>query len=102
MFDWLQFEKREGSRKDRDIIVLALSTCGFCKRGLEFLDSHNFTYRFIYLDTLAKEERRKISEEFRENFKQRSLYPALIVDNKDFQLGFIQKAWEKTLGLEKG
>lgn len=100
MFDWLQFEKHEGSRNSQDVIVLALSTCGFCKRGLEFLDNHDISYRYTYIDTLPKEHRRKIAEEFKEKFKQRGLYPTLIVDESDFQLGFIEKDWEKSLGLK--
>jgi len=100
MFDWLQFEKHEGSRNGHDVIVLALSTCGFCKRGLEFLDKHDISYRYVYIDTLPKEQRRKVAEEFKEKFKQRGLYPTLIVDEDDFQLGFIEKAWAKSLGLK--
>lgn len=99
MFDWLQFEKHEGTWKKKDLVVLALSTCGFCKRGMEYLNARDIDYKYVYLDNLSKEERKKVSEEFRDNFKQRSLFPALIIDNTDFQLGFIEKAWDRSLGL---
>lgn len=99
MFDWIDFEIHDGSRQERDVKVLALSTCGFCKRGMEFLDSHNIKYQYLYVDLLPKEQRKRLSEEFKEKFKQRGLYPTLIVDDEEFQLGFIEKAWAKSLGI---
>lgn len=99
MFDWIDFEIHDGSRQELDVKVLALSTCGFCKRGMEYLDSHDIKYQYLYVDTLPKEQRKRISEEFKEKFKQRGLYPTLIVDDKEFQLGFIEKAWAKSLGI---
>jgi hypothetical protein len=34
MFDTVPFTIEEGNSKGHDIIVFALSTCGFCKRAL--------------------------------------------------------------------
>ncbi len=101
MFDWVPFEKHEGSWKEKDVIVLALSTCAFCKRGMEYLKDKDITFRYVYVDKLNPEEKKKISEEFKEKFGQRGLYPTIIVDDSDFQLGFIKKAWDKSLGLEE-
>ena len=100
MFDWVSFEKHEGSWKEKDVIVLALSTCGFCKRGMEFLDKNDIEYRYVHVDELTPEEKKRISEEFKDKFGQRGLYPTIIVDDADYQLGFIEKAWRKTLGFE--
>jgi len=99
MFDWIDFETHPGTRKEKEVKVLALSTCGFCARGLEFLEKHNIEYKFIYVDKLPKKDRKKITEEFKEKFGQRVLFPGLIVDDEDYQLGFIEKAWTTSLGL---
>lgn len=100
MFDWISFETEPGGKKEKEVKVLALSTCAFCARGMEFLKKHDIEYKYIYVDTFSKEDRKKISEEFKEKFKQRGLFPTLIIDEKDFQLGFIEKAWTRSLGLE--
>jgi len=101
MFDWITFELQPGKNSEKDVKVLALSTCAFCARGMEFLKNHDIEYKYIYVDRFSKDERKKIAEEFRDKFKQRGLFPTLIVDDEDFQLGFIEKAWTKSLGLEK-
>lgn len=100
MFDWLEFEIQPGNRKEKDVKVLALSTCAFCARGIEFLKKHDIEFKYIYVDRFSKEERKKIADEFKDRFKQRGLFPTLIVDEKDFQLGFIEKAWIRSLGVE--
>jgi len=100
MFDWVPFEKHEGSWKDKDVILLALSTCAFCKRGMEYLNNKDIEYRYVYVDTLSPEQKKQLSSEFKEKFGQRGLYPTLIVDNSDYQLGFIEKAWSRSLGLD--
>ncbi|HDQ13347.1 MAG TPA: glutaredoxin family protein [Sediminispirochaeta sp.] len=100
MFDWIDFEKHEGTWKEKDVKVLALSTCAFCSKAFEFLNSHDVEYKYVYIDTLPKKDRRRVSDEFKETFKERGLYPSVVVDNKDYQLGFIEKAWAKALGLE--
>ena len=34
----LPFERKIGQKSDRNIVVYALSTCGFCKKAMSFLD----------------------------------------------------------------
>ena len=41
----LPFIVKEGTRKDHDITVYALSTCGFCKKAMAFLEDKGFAYR---------------------------------------------------------
>lgn len=99
MFDAVQFEKHEGTHTDKELTVLALSTCGFCKRGLDFLNAHDFAYRYVYIDTLPIDMRKKISVEFQEKFNARILYPALIINGTDVLHGFIEADWKRKLDL---
>ena len=100
MFDWLEFKTHDGPWKEKDVKLLALHSCAFCTRGMKYLEEQGITYQYVYVDVLPKEDKRRVSEEFREKFNQRGLFPALIVDDEDYQLGFIEKAWAKSLGLE--
>jgi len=100
MFEWLPFEKQEGSWREKNVLVLALTTCAFCTRGMEYLRNKDIEFRYVYIDKLSPQEKKKLSEEFKDKFGQRVLYPTIIIDESDFQLGFIEKAWSKSLGLK--
>ncbi len=102
MFEWLDFTEEAGDTDDKDVQFLALKSCAFCKRGMDFLKKHGIAYRYAYVDTLSSAEKKKLKDEFKESFGERPLFPTIIVDEKDYQLGFIEKAWEKLLGVGDG
>ena len=99
MFEQVEFTAVPGSKTEHDIAILALSTCGFCKRGMEFLQSQDFAYRFIYLDLIPPELKQKVKEEFRTKFQSSLSYPALVVDRSKMTIGFIKRQWEEMLGI---
>ena len=45
MLDQLSYTDVPGSRSDHEITVYALSTCGFCKRALGFLNASSYLPR---------------------------------------------------------
>mgnify|MGYP006303251355 CR=1 FL=1 len=102
MFDWLEFTEEPGDKDDKDVKFLALKSCAFCKRGMDFLKKHGIAYKYAYVDTLSGQEKKKLKEEFKDKFGERPLFPTVIVDDEDYQLGFIEKAWEKLLGVSTG
>ena len=99
MFDWLSFNEVAGSQNDRKIQVLALKSCAFCKRAMEFLDKHGITYEYTYVDDLSGQDKKRLKDEFKSRFGERPLFPTVIIDDSDYQLGFIEKAWEKMLDI---
>ncbi|MFO7849964.1 MAG: glutaredoxin domain-containing protein [Spirochaetia bacterium] len=100
MFEWIEFTEKPGEHNEKKIQFLALKTCAFCKRGMDFLDKHGFAYQYTYVDLLPAKDKKRLKEEFKENFGERPLFPTIVVDDKDYQLGFIEKTWEKLLGLD--
>jgi glutaredoxin len=99
MFDWLTFNEVSGSHDEKKIQVLALKSCAFCKRAMEFLGKHDIAYEYAYVDDLSGQDKKRLKEEFKDRFGERPLFPTVIVDDADYQLGFIEKAWEKMLNL---
>lgn len=97
MFDYIDFEKEEGSRSVQKLILLGLSTCSFCKKGKQFLDDHGFSYSYLYLDKIDPELKKKMKDEFSEKYTKRLSYPTLIINDGDILTGFIRIAWEKEL-----
>ena len=93
----LNYTRKNGGKQDYDLTVFTLSTCGFCKRALAFLESHGFAYRFIHLDTIAPETKRQVKETLRERFNITPIFPILVVDGKRALTGFTEPQWRKVL-----
>ena len=52
MFDSHEWNQVEGKGEIEDLTLLALSTCGFCKRARAFLDAEGWAYGFTDIDKL--------------------------------------------------
>jgi glutaredoxin-like protein NrdH len=99
MIDTLKFEQKDGEKTSPLITVYALSTCGFCKRSMTFLEANNYAYRFIYLDKIPLDSKTEVKKELKEKFKTDIAFPFVTVGDSDYLVGFIEVDWKKTLGL---
>jgi glutaredoxin-like protein NrdH len=99
MLDSLTYLVVEGKRRDRDITVYALSTCGFCKRALTFLNDKGFTYKYIHMDQIPLETKNEAKRALKERFKDDVAFPFAVIDGKEHLVGFIEADWVRTLGL---
>ncbi len=97
MFDYIEFETREGEKNEKEITLLGLTTCSFCRKGKDFLDQQGFSYRYLFLDKLDPDVKKQMKAEFTDTFNKRLSYPTLIIDGKEILTGFIRIAWEKEL-----
>lgn len=95
----LPFENVQGSRRDHDVVIYALSTCGFCKRAISFLKDKDYSFKYIHLDEISVETKNEVKQILREKFKENPAFPFAVIDDKSHLIGFIQPDWEKTLGL---
>lgn len=95
MFDHIPFQKVAGDDARRHIQLLALSTCGFCRRGQEFLEEHHLAYEYVHLDTLDPEIKAQTKEAFKQRFGVSLSYPALIVDDTQQTVGYVKRFWEE-------
>jgi glutaredoxin len=97
--DALSYETRTGTRDEHAITVYALSTCGFCKKALSFLDENGFSYRFIHVDLIPVETKNELKATLKARFNENVAFPFAIIDGTSHLVGFIRPDWEKTLGL---
>lgn len=95
----LDFVRMDGPRKDHEVVVYALSTCGHCKRALAFLDGEGVSYRYLYVDKIPIEKKNEIKEELRKRFKTNVAFPFAVIDEKKHLVGFIEPDWVLSLGL---
>ncbi|HOX31939.1 MAG TPA: glutaredoxin family protein [Spirochaetales bacterium] len=98
MLETLTYTDVEGARKERSITVYALSTCGFCKKAMAFLDARGFAYRYIYVDRIPLETKNEAKRELKERFKADIAFPFAVIDGERHLVGFIEADWAATLG----
>jgi glutaredoxin-like protein NrdH len=97
MLDTLPYTEVDGQRKDHKLTVYALSTCGFCKRALEFLKSNGISFRYIYMDLIPIEQKNTAKKELTELYKEQVSFPYAVFDGGQTLVGFIEADWRASL-----
>ena len=96
MHEKYDFVIEEGEKNPCEIQVYALSTCGFCKRGLDFLRKNSLKFKYIYVDKLESQQRMQIKRDLRDSFEERLGFPFVVIDGGDKVLvGFTEHKWKK-------
>lgn len=97
MIQDITYTEEKGNISQNDITVYALSTCGFCKRGLQFLRDNSISFRYVYVDKLDINMKEQIKQALSERFDTRIGYPFLVIDDSDYLRGFVKEEWENKL-----
>jgi glutaredoxin len=100
MLDTLEYTPVDGAIKDHEIVVFALSTCGFCKRAMAFLNEKGFAYRYIYIDKIPLEKKTEVKRILKEQYKDDVAFPFATIDGSAHLVGFIEPDWKLTLGIK--
>ncbi|NVM34883.1 MAG: glutaredoxin family protein [Candidatus Lokiarchaeota archaeon] len=72
----------EGSKKNRNITILTLSTCMWCKKCKAWLKDHDVQYKYVDVDQIDFKEKSKIIDYLRDKYQARVSYPYMICDNE--------------------
>ncbi|HUW69912.1 MAG TPA: glutaredoxin [bacterium] len=99
ILDSLTYTAVVGTRTSPQITVFALSTCGFCKRAMAFLQNNSISYRYIHVDTIPIDTKNEIKRELKERFKVDVAFPFATVGDDKYLVGFIEVDWKLTLGV---
>jgi glutaredoxin-like protein NrdH len=79
-----------------DIVLYAISTCGWCKKTKSLLNKLGVEYRYIYVDLLDKKEKEKIEEEVKK-WNPKCNYPTMVINNKKCIVGFKEDEIQEVL-----
>ncbi|MHA1719859.1 MAG: glutaredoxin family protein [Promethearchaeota archaeon] len=94
MNEKIDFTTKDGKNKFNDVCLYALSTCGHCKRALQYLNDHEIAFKYVFIDLLPFELKNQLKRELREKFNQRIAFPFLVVNNDDCIVGFFEDEYE--------
>ena len=73
------------------IILYALSTCGWCQKVRTLLEQKGVKYQYLYVDLLQDLENLTISQEI-ERWNPDLSFPTLVLNNSSCIIGYNEKA----------
>ena len=94
----MQTTKVSGSKNKHQVLMYAISTCGWCKRAKKFLNDNDVQYEYIDIDLIKNEDKEKIKQDIT-NRGGPLAYPTLIIDSKILLTGANQDKLKEILEL---
>ncbi len=95
----LDFVTEDGRPVYGDVTVYALSTCGFCKRALAFLRENGIRFRYVYVDSIEFEVKKKLKQALNDTYGKSVGFPYLVIDGREAHVGFSEKDWKEIFKL---
>ena len=95
----VEFVHHEGADSGTWFLLFGLTTCGFCRKAVGFLEEHDIAFSYVYVNTLPPEKRQKITSYVEKAFDRKITYPFLSIDGKRWISGFLRIEWERLIGL---
>ena len=91
----LNFTRVAGKNKGQ-VLLYALSTCGWCRKTKGLLDDLGVEYDFIDVDILTGAERETAVEEIK-RWNPQCSFPTLVINNDSCILGFDEEKIRRVL-----
>ena len=79
------------------IVLYALSTCGWCRKTRELLKEKGVEYHFVYVDLLPADEKDEIMKELAHWNPMRS-FPTIVFDGRKIVVGYKPEEIEEAIG----
>lgn len=88
---------RVEGRDAGDVLLYALSTCVWCRKTRQYLDSLGIAYSYFYVDLLDSSDRDEVVSALAAVNPRRS-FPTIVVGGSRVITGFDEKALREALG----
>lgn len=69
---WKKVNWDQKEEQKNDIFYFSLTTCVYCKKGIEWLKNQNVAFRWFYLDSLEQEKRQAIKHWVQKRYEMHS------------------------------
>ncbi len=89
--------KHVSGKKKGNVLLYALSTCGWCGKAKKLLDDLGVDYSYVDVDLLEGEGRKQAIKEV-ERWNPSRSFPTIVINDKCI-VGFDESKIRKTLGL---
>jgi len=92
--------KKVSGKNMGDIFIFALSTCGWCKKTKNLLNSLGVEYSFVDVDLLEGDARDEAAKDIRK-FNPAGSFPTTILNKKECIVGFQEDRLKEVAQGEK-
>jgi glutaredoxin len=82
-----QHRKHVSGENRGDVLLYALSTCGWCRKTKALLDDLGVEYDYIYVDQLDGEARKEAVKQIK-TWNPESSFPTMVINNEKTIVGF--------------
>ncbi len=83
----MEFVHVKGTKKKGEVVLYALSTCGWCAKTKELLTNLGVNFSYLYVDLLPRAEMEKAFTEVKQ-FNPACSFPTVVIDGKKTIVGF--------------
>ena len=94
-----KYAKKVQGKKRADILLFALSTCGWCRKTKNLLDELGVEYRYIDVDLLDGQDKKEVVAEVT-RWNPSSSYPTMVINNKSI-VGYQEEKIKQAVGSGK-
>ncbi len=83
--NWKVENWEKSSSQKSEIYYFSLTTCVYCKKGINWLNDRNIAFKWLYLDDYSQEEKQKIKHwvQKKYNLSSRMASPFVIFRNEE-------------------
>ena len=92
--DWIQVDGEDKG----DVVLYALSTCGWCRKTKRFLAELGVQYKYKDVDKLSGAERDEALQEV-ERWNPRRSFPTMVIKEEEAVVGFDADRIKELLGM---
>jgi len=89
--------KKVDGKKRGEVMLYALSTCGWCKKTKALLGELGVEYSYIDIDLLKGGAREEVIREL-ERWNHNRSFPTLVINNQKAIIGFQEEQIRRELG----
>lgn len=82
-----------------EVVLYALSTCGWCRKTKRLLDKMGIEYSYVDVDLLEDKEEDMVMKEI-ERWNPKCSFPTVVVNDEECIVGFNEKKIKKAVGYE--
>lgn len=93
----MEIKKVRGEDKGR-IFIYALSTCGWCKKTKNLLNTLGLAYEYVDVDLLPDDDKKSVIQEIIKWNPDRS-FPTIVINEKTCIVGFNEQKIREELGI---
>ena len=93
----MEFVHVKGARKKGEVILYALSTCGWCAKTKELLTNLGVEFSYVYVDLLPREEMERAFTEVK-RFNPAGSFPTVVIDGRKTIVGFREEQLREAFG----